>query len=161
MSNTLADGHVMNNDAVDNNAIDSLTILVSSQQQTLLQLHTILTQEKHAIRDKHADVLLTLCAEKSAILSHLQNQDDTIAHHPSKHLLLTKISLIELMEQSQQCLEQCKQLNAENASIVAFNQASLNRFSQALQVSRNASSLTYNDKGKISTLSSLGNNITV
>ena len=53
----------------------------------------------------------------------------------------------------------CQQLNNENASLIELNIASLNRFAQALQVSRNASSLTYDDKGKTSTISSLGNDL--
>ncbi|HAY96065.1 MAG TPA: flagellar protein FlgN, partial [Shewanella sp.] len=50
-------------------------------------------------------------------------------------------------------------LNEQNASLIEMNLASLNRFAQALQASRNASSLTYNDKGKTSTISSLGNDL--
>ncbi|WP_446539688.1 flagellar export chaperone FlgN [Shewanella surugensis] len=141
--------------------MESLASLVTSQHQMLLQLQAILTQEKQAISDRNADLLLSLCAEKSAILTSIKTQDELIAHDPHKHLLITGSGLVAQLNQTQALLQQCKQLNAENASIVAFNQASLNRFSQALQASRNASSLTYNDKGKTSSLSSLGNNITV
>lgn len=56
-------------------------------------------------------------------------------------------------------LVECKELNEQNASLIDMNLASLNRFAQALQASRNATSLTYNDKGKTSTISSLGNDL--
>jgi len=58
-----------------------------------------------------------------------------------------------------EALAECKDLNAQNASLIEMNLASLNRFAQALQASRNATTLTYNDKGKTSTISSLGNDL--
>ncbi|WP_299495055.1 flagella synthesis protein FlgN [uncultured Shewanella sp.] len=131
------------------------------QQDMLVQLQTLLTQEKEAVIHKKADLLLSLCNEKAALLAKIKHHDKMMARHPNIALLLNEPSLEKQLQHTQALLTQCQQLNSENASIVAFNQASLNRFSQALQVSRNAASLTYNEKGKTSTASSLGNNIKV
>lgn len=141
--------------------MEELDSLLDLQHDMLLQLQAILTQEKQAVLHKEAEILLRLCSDKASVLAKIKTHDQTMAHHPKKNVLLSQSDLNHKLQQSKQLLAQCQQLNTENAHLVAFNQASLNRLSQALQVSRNASSLTYNDKGKTSTLSSLGNNITV
>ncbi|WP_298768814.1 flagellar export chaperone FlgN [uncultured Shewanella sp.] len=141
--------------------MEVLDSLLDLQQDRLLQLQAILVQEKIAILDKEASILLRLCNEKATLLAQIETDDHNIAHHPKKHLLPEQPNFSHKLKHAKALLALCQQLNTENAHLVAFNQASLNRLSQALQVSRNASSLTYNDKGKTSTLSSLGNNIKV
>ncbi|WP_299004129.1 flagellar export chaperone FlgN [uncultured Shewanella sp.] len=141
--------------------MEALDSLLELQHDRLLQLQAILAKEKQAVLHKEADILLRLCGEKATLLDQIKTHDQNMAHHPKKNLLQSQPDLIHKLQLSKQLLAQCQQLNTENAHLVAFNQASLNRLSQALQVSRNASSLTYNDKGKTSTLSSLGNNIKV
>ena len=72
-------------------------------------------------------------------------------------MLTTEPELVEKVSAAKAILADCKNINQQNASLIELNLATLNRFSQALQASRNSSSLTYNDKGKTSTISTLGN----
>ncbi|QYJ79866.1 flagella synthesis protein FlgN [Shewanella acanthi] len=133
--------------------------LVDKQQAHLDVLKQIIVNEKGALVDQNADLLLSLAAEKSDCLKTLKANDEFIAQHPEIGLLTEQQDLATKMATVKQTLAECKALNAQNASLIEMNIASLNRFAQALQASRNATSLTYNEKGKTSTISSLGNDI--
>lgn len=133
--------------------------LVDLQHAHLAVLKQIILKEKGALVDQNADLLLSLANEKSQCLKELKNNDDILAKHSDKSLLTQQVELVHKMVEIKDALTECKELNEQNASLIEMNLASLNRFAQALQASRNASSLTYNDKGKTSTISSLGNDL--
>lgn len=137
----------------------NLSQLISSQHQVLVELNAVISQEKQALHAQQADVLLSLANTKANLLANLQNNDEMIAAQPDLALLKTDPELSQQVNNSKALLAQCQQLNAENESLIELSLASLNRFSQALQVSRNASSLTYDGKGKTSSISTLGNNL--
>ncbi|MGL5359112.1 MAG: flagella synthesis protein FlgN [Shewanella sp.] len=133
--------------------------LLDAQLAHLAALKDIIAEEKGALISQNADLLLSLAAQKSQSLAELKRNDDAIAMHPDKPLLTEQGALSDSMAKVQQALAECKSLNEQNASLIEMNLASLNRLAQALQTSRNATTLTYNDKGKTSTISTLGNNI--
>ncbi|MCU8001534.1 MULTISPECIES: flagella synthesis protein FlgN [unclassified Shewanella] len=133
--------------------------LVDLQHAHLAVLKQIILKEKGALVDQNADLLLSLANEKSQCLKELKTNDDILANHSDKSLLTQQVELVHKMADIKDALTECKELNEQNASLIEMNLASLNRFAQALQASRNASSLTYNDKGKTSTISSLGNDL--
>ena len=133
--------------------------LVDLQHAHLAVLKQIILKEKGALVDQNADLLLSLANEKSQCLKELKTNDDILAKHSDKTLLTQQVELVHKMAEIKDALTECKELNEQNASLIEMNLASLNRFAQALQASRNASSLTYNDKGKTSTISSLGNDL--
>lgn len=133
--------------------------LVDLQHAHLAVLKQIILKEKGALVDQNADLLLSLATEKSHCLKDLQANDNLIAQHSDKPLLTQQRELVHKMAAVKEALAECKELNTQNASLIEMNLASLNRFAQALQASRNATSLTYNDKGKTSTISSLGNDL--
>ncbi|MCS6238137.1 flagellar protein FlgN [Shewanella baltica] len=133
--------------------------LVDLQHAHLAVLKQIILKEKGALVDQNADLLLSLANEKSQCLKALKTNDDILANHTDKSQLTQQNELVHKMAVVKGALTECKELNDQNASLIEMNLASLNRFAQALQASRNASSLTYNDKGKTSTISSLGNDL--
>lgn len=133
--------------------------LLDSQHALLAALKQIIAEEKAALMSQNADLLLSLAAQKNQSLTELKANDDAIARHPDKLLLTQEAALADNMKAVQEALAQCQALNEQNASLIEMNLASLNRLAQALQTSRNATSLTYNDKGRTSTISTLGNNI--
>ncbi|MCK8043373.1 MULTISPECIES: flagella synthesis protein FlgN [Shewanella] len=137
----------------------NLSQLLSSQHQVLTELNAVISQEKQALHEQKADALLALASTKANLLSSLKHNDEMIAAQPDLDLLKTDAELIAQVSSAKALLAQCQQLNAENESLIELSLASLNRFSQALQVSRNASSLTYDGKGKTSSISTLGNNL--
>jgi len=130
--------------------------LVDQQHAHLAVLKQIILKEKGALVDQNADLLLSLAEQK---LQALKANDDLLASHSDKALLTEQVELSDKMAVVKEALAECKDLNAQNASLIEMNLASLNRFAQALQASRNATTLTYNDKGKTSTISSLGNDL--
>ncbi|QDZ90326.1 flagellar protein FlgN [Shewanella decolorationis] len=133
--------------------------LVDQQHAHLAVLKQIILKEKGALVDQNADLLLSLAEQKSKCLQELKANDDLLANHSDKSLLTEQIELSHKLAAAKEALAECKELNAQNASLIEMNLASLNRFAQALQASRNATTLTYNDKGKTSTFSSLGNDL--
>lgn len=137
----------------------NLSQLLSSQHQVLTELNAVISQEKQALHEQKADALLALASTKANLLTSLKQNDEIIAAQPDLALLKTDPNLSQQVSQVKALLAQCQQLNAENESLIELSLASLNRFSQALQVSRNASSLTYDGKGKTSSISTLGNNL--
>jgi flagellar biosynthesis protein FlgN len=130
--------------------------LLAYQLGILAKLKTLIAEETQALHQRDADLLMNLAKDKLQCLNELQMNDAKLANHSENKLLSTDASLIEKVAQTKALLKECQDNNKQNASLIELNIASLNRFSQALQVSRNATSLTYNDKGKTSTISSLG-----
>ena len=137
----------------------NLSQLISSQHQVLTELKDLISQEKQALHAQQADVLLSLASTKANLLAGLKQNDEIIAQQPDLALLKTDPELSQQVANTKQLLAECQQLNAENESLIELSLASLNRFSQALQISRNSSSLTYDGKGQTSSISTLGNNL--
>ncbi|MEZ9596521.1 flagella synthesis protein FlgN [Shewanella sp. 10N.261.52.F9] len=137
----------------------NLSQLLSSQHQVLTELNAVISQEKQALHAQQADALLALASTKANLLTSLKQNDEMIATQPDIALLKTDAELVAQVSNAKDLLAQCQQLNAENESLIELSLASLNRFSQALQTSRNASSLTYDGKGKTSSISTLGSNL--
>lgn len=141
--------------------MNELTSLLDHQQSLLDELLVLIDAEKTALIAQDASELLRLAEAKSAALLALKKNDDALALHPAKQQLTEDQALLGKVEAAQATLLRCKQANQLNAQLIEHNEASINRLAQALQVSRNASSLTYTDKGKTSTISTLGNSIEV
>lgn len=139
--------------------MSQLSIIIENQHQLLQELKVIISEEKSALVNQNAELLLSLASSKAKLLDALKANDDNLSAQPDVASLSSVPHLIELVNVAKMQLAECQQLNVENTSLIELNIASVNRFAQALQVSRNASSLTYNDKGKTSTISSLGNNL--
>jgi len=139
--------------------MSQITNIIDLQHKLLEELKVTITQEKSALIEQSADLLLSLATAKAKLLDDLKANDVNLSTHPEKSLLISDSALSAKVNSAKKLLAECQQLNIENTSLIELNIASINRLSQALQVSRNASSLTYNGKGKTSTISTLGNNL--
>lgn len=137
-----------------------ITVLLDAQHQTLTLLKQLITEEKDALLKQDADKLLALAKDKLQRMSLLKATDEKLAAHPKAEQLTSVPELAQKVESAKAILAECKHINTQNSSLIEHNIATINRLAQALQVSRNATSLTYNDKGKTSTISSLGNDFT-
>lgn len=138
----------------------NLTVLLDAQHQTLTQLKQLITEEKEALLKQDADKLLTLAKDKMQRMSLLKATDEKLAAHPEQDKLTSLPEFVQKVEAAKVLLAECKHINTQNSSLIEHNIATINRLAQALQISRNATSLTYNDKGKTSTISTLGNDFT-
>jgi flagella synthesis protein FlgN len=139
--------------------MSQLSVIIENQHQLLKELKVIISDEKSALVNQDAELLLSLASNKAKLLDALKANDVNLSAQPDISSLSSVPHLVEQVRFAKEQLAECQQLNIENSSLIELNIASVNRFAQALQVSRNASSLTYNDKGKTSTISSLGNNL--
>ncbi len=139
--------------------MNSINNIIELQLELLKKLKVLIKEEKEALKTQNADLLLSLAGDKAKLLDELKNNDDALSQHEHNSLLATDSTLLTQVSFAKELMAECQQLNSENSSLIELNIASMNRLSQALQVSRNASSLTYNGKGKTSTISTLGNDI--
>ncbi|WP_394392225.1 flagella synthesis protein FlgN [Shewanella woodyi] len=139
--------------------MSQLSSIIEKQHQLLQELKVTISEEKSALVDQDAELLLTLASSKAKLLDALKANDGVLSAQPDIAALSTEPVLVNQVKIAKEQLAECQQLNMENASLIELNLASVNRFAQALQASRNASSLTYNGKGKTSTISTLGNNL--
>ncbi|MBR9726742.1 flagella synthesis protein FlgN [Shewanella intestini] len=137
--------------------MNDIAQILSQQHANLAALKKIISAEKDALVSQDADELIKLAEQKQNYLSQVETNDKTLASHPNKALLSSEPTLVEKVIQAKNLLNECKQLNSQNAKLIELSMASLNRFTQALHASRSASSLTYTDKGKTSSIATLGN----
>lgn len=139
--------------------MNSITDIIVNQHNLLINLKEVIEAEKAALIEQDADRLLDLASNKAKLLNEIKLNDESLSAHPDNAELKTNADIVKQVENATNLLEECKTLNALNGKLIEHSMASLNRFSQALQASRNASSLTYDQKGKTSTISTLGNNL--
>ncbi|MCZ4336783.1 flagella synthesis protein FlgN [Shewanella colwelliana] len=139
--------------------MNSITDIIVNQHNLLINLKEVIEAEKAALIEQDADRLLDLASNKAKLLNEIKLNDESLSVHPDNAELKTNADIAKQVENATNLLEECKTLNALNGKLIEHSMASLNRFSQALQASRNASSLTYDQKGKTSTISTLGNNL--
>jgi len=139
--------------------MNSITDIIVNQHNLLINLKEVIEAEKAALIEQDADRLLDLASNKAKLLNEIKLNDESLSVHPDNAALKTNADIAKQVENATNLLEECKTLNALNGKLIEHSMASLNRFSQALQASRNASSLTYDQKGKTSTISTLGNNL--
>ncbi|MBE8167827.1 MAG: flagellar protein FlgN [Shewanella sp.] len=133
--------------------------ILEHQLSLLSHLKSVIGEENKALTSQDAEKLLNLAKEKSDCLIKLQQNDSQLASPEHIEFFSTSKEYSDKAIQAKAMLKECKDLNQQNASLIEHSIASLNRLSQALQASRNAFSLTYDDKGKTSTISTLGNKL--
>ena len=135
-----------------------ITSLIAQQTTQLERLLNLIEQEKNALLDRNADNLLQLAKDKGDLLNEVKAVDEALSSHPEQ-AKLSQPPLAEQVSEARELLAACQLRNQENAGLIELSMASINRLAQALQVSRNASSLTYDGKGKTSTVATLGNDL--
>ncbi|MCH1924544.1 flagellar protein FlgN [Shewanella sp. C32] len=131
---------------------------LNKQTLNLERLLFLIDQEKHALISRDADKLLSLAADKSKMLEAIKEVDAQLAQHPNKDDF-SREPLAALVADAKALMTECQTKNQENGKLIELCNASINRLAQALQMSRNSSSLTYDGKGKTSTISTLGNDL--
>ncbi|NRD73317.1 flagellar protein FlgN [Shewanella sp. VB17] len=139
--------------------MSQLASIIEKQHQLLQELKVTISAEKDALIEQDAEKLLSLASCKAQSLDALKANDSLLSTQADLSQLSTDPSLAKQVQIAKVQLAECQQLNIENTSLIELSIASVNRFAQALQVSRNASSLTYNGKGETSTIPSLGNDL--
>lgn len=138
---------------------DQLILQLDEQYQNVCTLKNIIKDENHALIHSHSDLLLTLSEKKINILNEINRLNNIMNNNDINTLARTHTELTKKINQIKILMQECHDLNNANATLIEFNLARLNRFAQALQQCRNAHSLTYDEKGNTSTISTLGNNI--
>ncbi|MGB0893967.1 MAG: flagellar export chaperone FlgN [Parashewanella sp.] len=129
------------------------------QLSLLAHLTNVINDEKVALTAQNAEQLLSLAQSKSECLTLLKQNDELLSAPENAAQISASAELTKKAQDAKQRLIVCQELNQENAHLIEHNIASLNRLSHALQTSRNSYSMTYDDKGRTSTISTLGQNL--
>ncbi|KFZ36925.1 hypothetical protein HR45_14085 [Shewanella mangrovi] len=132
--------------------------LLNKQTLNLERLLFLIDQEKQALISRDAEKLLSLAGDKSTLLDNVKEIDTQLANHPEKDDF-AKEPIATMVNDAKVLMSECQVKNQENGKLIELCNASINRLAQALQMSRNASSLTYDGKGKTSTIATLGNDL--
>jgi flagella synthesis protein FlgN len=135
-----------------------LESMLKQQTATLGRLLSLIDAETKALVERDADTLLQLATEKQRVLELVAKVDKSLAEHPQK-MQLTQEPLATQVYKAKSLLAECQQKNQANGKLIELCAASVNRLAQALQTSRNVNSLTYDGKGKTSTIATLGNDL--
>ena len=139
--------------------MDQIAQLLERQLNLLTHLSEVIKNESSALAEQDTDALLALAQKKSECLTQLQVNDAQLSLPEHAEAIKQSEPLLTLANQAKAKMQECQHANQRNSTLIEHNLASINRLSHALQASRNAFSLTYDDKGQTSTISTLGNNI--
>ncbi|WP_228729871.1 flagella synthesis protein FlgN [Shewanella avicenniae] len=138
--------------------LTDLEQLLNKQTLNLERLLFLIDQERQALINRDADKLLSLASDKSSLLDSVKSLDGELAKHPDKSDF-SKEPIASKVNDAKALMAECQVKNQENGKLIELCSASINRLAQALQMSRNANSLTYDGKGKTSTIATLGNDL--
>ncbi|WP_163935907.1 flagellar protein FlgN [Paraferrimonas sp. SM1919] len=133
---------------------------VTDQLSSIDKLIVLLQQETQALQDQDANRISELAKSKLDILVLLNQADQQLQNHPQLNQQKQNPAFQAVVAQVQQKMDQVKRINLNNKKIIDLNMAALKRLNHALQSSRNANSMTYNDKGQTHTSPFLGDDIT-
>ncbi|WP_133407584.1 flagella synthesis protein FlgN [Parashewanella tropica] len=136
-----------------------IAAILEQQLGLLTHLKQLIIDESEALSSQGGDRLLEIAKQKNECLNQLQQNNDTLGQPDTVEIIKSSEELLQKSEQGKQLLSECKSLNQHNSELIEKNIASFNRLSQALQASKNSSSLTYDDKGHTSTMSSMNKSI--
>lgn len=131
--------------------------LLEQQLEQLSQLEQLLSQEKEVLKLHNPDALIEITKQKKTLLADIQTLDQTIG--TSTQFLQQKATgeLDAMLNQIEQLLTRCKQLNQINGQIIAQSQLAIERMKSSLLDSHDKSTMTYDARGKKHVgLSSLG-----
>ena len=131
--------------------------LVSQQLSQLTQLEALLLTEKEVLQQQTPDALITITAEKNALLVAIQDIDNRIGQSFEFKQEKLAGNFDQALSDIEAILVRCKKQNQINGQIIHQSQLSVERMKTSLLESHNKSSMTYDNKGKTSGgLSSLG-----
>ncbi len=132
--------------------------LLTSQQEHLRVLLSLLQAEFKAISERDIAQLEAGAHEKMACLEQIQQLDAAISQLPELEKLKQHPDFIAQVQATDQILAQCKEQNEINRLTLEQSQLVIERFKHELLQNRGKSGLTYNAKGKPS-IDSLGKGI--
>ncbi len=131
--------------------------LVSQQLSQLTQLEALLLTEKEVLQQQTPEALITITAEKNALLVAIQDIDNSIGQSFEFKQEKLAGNFEQELSDIEATLVRCKKQNQINGQIIHQSQLSVERMKTSLLESHNKSSMTYDNKGKTSGgLSSLG-----
>ncbi len=122
--------------------------LLTSQQEHLRVLLSLLQAEFKAISERDITQLEAGAHEKMACLEQIQQIDLAISELPALEQLKQHPDFIAQVQATDHILAQCKEQNEINRLTLEQSQLVIERFKHELLQNRGKSGLTYNAKGK-------------
>ncbi len=137
----------------------ALADLIQFQYENARTLVEILTRETKVIASRVSTDIEQIAQEKMEMISRLQQTDQRISAHPDAPQLTENEQLYSQVQQIQEIVADCQQLNQLNGEALNRAQLSFNKLNNLLQQSHGKIGMTYNAGGKTHTISTLGTNI--
>ncbi len=127
---------------------DTIHHLLSSQQEQLELLLSLLKQEYSVLSERQIDQLEQLLPEKQQCTEKVAELDQQLSQADELSDLKTQNWFIEQVAKLQQLMGECQQQTRVNQQVVQQSQLVIARLKSELLQSRGRSGLTYTAKGK-------------
>lgn len=127
---------------------DTIRHLLSSQQEQLELLLSLLKQEYSVLSERQIDQLEQLLPEKQQCTEKVAELDQQLSQADELSDLKTQNWFIEQVAKLQQLMGECQQQTRVNQQVVQQSQLVIARLKSELLQSRGRSGLTYTAKGK-------------
>lgn len=127
---------------------DTIRHLLSSQQEQLELLLSLLKQEYSVLSERQIDQLEQLLPEKQQCTEKVAELDQQLSQADELSDLKTQNWFIEQVAELQQLMGECQQQTRVNQQVVEQSQLIIARLKSELLQSRGRSGLTYTAKGK-------------
>ena len=134
---------------------EQLSQLLSATQA----LELLLQEEKQCLTEKSFADLNTLLFNKQKLLQQIGNCDKQISTEENLTTILEDASLLELKNNIEKRLQECKKNNEINGKLIEMSMKSNKHLMQILTQTKGQNTVTYDNKGVLNRASLLGKNI--
>ena len=134
---------------------EQLTTLLESTQA----LQNLLEEEKTCLKEKKFDNLSTLLFNKQKLLQNINSTNELVSTEKNLAIIQEDIALSKIKSDIQSRLQECKKSNDINGRLVELSMKSNKHLMQILTQAKGKNSVTYDQKGALSSASLLGENI--
>ncbi|WP_354623907.1 flagellar protein FlgN [Psychromonas sp. MME2] len=130
------------------------------QQLTLINtLQSILEAETTCLKEKNFSSLKEILSDKQNALQQIASIDDSLIKNGLQKALAENEKLQQLKQEIDKQLRSCKKSNDINGQLVTLSMKSNKHLMQILKQETGKNSVTYNNKGSLTSASLLGQDI--
>ncbi|MCW8996195.1 MAG: flagellar protein FlgN [Psychromonas sp.] len=137
-----------------------LSAQLTQQLESIQTLEETLKEETACLKEKNFSQLNTILFKKKQLLQAIADQDKTLSIPSAQTQIEQNESLRTLKNEIEQHLSACKKINNVNGRLIELSMKSNKHLMQLMKQATGKNSITYDQKGGLSSASLLGKNIT-
>lgn len=135
--------------------------LLQNQHDKILELFSLLKEERKFLQSRDADQIVMLANNKEKILKEINKIDAKISQHKDVDLLKNNQQIIKQKENLELILKKCQEENTINGKIIQENLVYTKKLATSLQFASQKNSVTYDNLGNTRSGKRIGNGILV